>query len=494
MRVNQRLSLPSRIGLSVAGVLGLGLLTAGSASALNDGDPCGPLWTEATAPIVSFTVAPASVSTSELIEFDASASQQGTADKWTFVSADNACEPTSTVVDPIASYTWDFGDGSQPETDPAPTNFAAHTYAKANAGGYPVTLTVTEVICPSGPGSCFTGQTTVPVTVQDRPPAASFTAPANALTGPAVSFDASASADSDGAIVDYHWAFGDSQTQDTTSPTTFHRYRSTGPKTVTLSVTDDSGSTAQATHTVSVSHLAPVASFSAPKSVSTGQAASFDASASSDPDGTITSYRWDFGDGTTLTTAAPRTSHVYRRSGTWAVTLTVVDDSASTNLSRHAVTVTDRSPAASFAAGPTVAAGRAARFDASGSSDPDGTITRYSWDFGDGTAQTTARPSVTHTYRKAGTKTVTLTVTDDQDNTNRAQHTITVLVGRCIVPRLVGTKLAQARTLLRSGNCRLGTVRHKHASPRKHGRVIHQGVRPGTIRSPGAAVTVTVGN
>lgn len=53
---------------------------------------------------------------------------------------------------------------------------------------------------------------------------------------------------------------------------------------------------------------------------------SFDASASRD-DGRIVSYSWNFGDGTTLSNGATATaSHVYRRKGTYVVTLTVTDD------------------------------------------------------------------------------------------------------------------------------------------------------------------------
>jgi YVTN family beta-propeller protein len=72
----------------------------------------------------------------------------------------------------------------------------------------------------------------------------------------------------------------------------------------------------------------------------------------------------------------------------------------------------DQAPAAAFSA--TVApAGQASSFDASASSDPDGTVASYHWDFGDGTSQTTVSPTVTRTYATSNTYTVTLTVTDD---------------------------------------------------------------------------------
>lgn len=66
-------------------------------------------------------------------------------------------------------------------------------------------------------------------------------------------------------------------------------------------------------------------------------------------------------------------------------------------------------------------------FDASTSSDPDGTIVSYVWDFGDSNSGTGVNP--THTYALAGTYTVQLTVTDDAGATDTESHSVTVGTG-----------------------------------------------------------------
>ncbi len=164
----------------------------------------------------------------------------------------------------------------------------------------------------------------------------------------------------------------------------------------------------------------PAAAFSATAS---GLTAAFDATASSDTDGTIASYAWDFGDGSTGTGATP--SHAYAAAGTYTVALTVTDDRGATGTASKAVTVTappaNVAPVAAFTA---AAAGLTATFDASGSSDADGTIASYAWDFGDGTTGTGAKPG--HTYATAGTYTVRLTVTDDDGATGTVSKAVPV--------------------------------------------------------------------
>lgn len=67
-------------------------------------------------------------------------------------------------------------------------------------------------------------------------------------------------------------------------------------------------------------------------------------------------------------------------------------------------------------------------FDASGSNDPDGTISSYSWDFMDGNLSTKANPS--HTFTETGAYLVTLSVTDDLGAKASSSITITVRKGK----------------------------------------------------------------
>ena len=168
----------------------------------------------------------------------------------------------------------------------------------------------------------------------------------------------------------------------------------------------------------------PSASFT---SSCTALSCSFDGTASSDPDGSISSWAWNFGDGTTGTGST--TSHAYAAAGSYTVTLTVTDNQGATNSTSKTVTVTggsNQAPTASFTHRcytyfrPPVCV-----FDGRSSSDPDGSITTWAWNFGDGTTGTGSQPI--HTYRAPGTYTVTLTVTDNGGATNTVRKTVTVL-------------------------------------------------------------------
>jgi cyclophilin family peptidyl-prolyl cis-trans isomerase/PKD repeat protein len=135
----------------------------------------------------------------------------------------------------------------------------------------------------------------------------------------------------------------------------------------------------------------------------------FDATGSRDPDGTIVSYSWEFGDGELA--VGKTLEHTYDVGGRYVVRLTAIDDRGGKGSVTKTVFV-NMLPVPRFTA--TVDPGDAMRytFDASASSDADGPIRQYSWDFADGTATETGQV-VSHKYAVPDTYSVTLTVVDD---------------------------------------------------------------------------------
>jgi PKD repeat protein len=169
-------------------------------------------------------------------------------------------------------------------------------------------------------------------------------------------------------------------------------------------VTDNAGANSSSSLTVSVSVVGggnspPSASFT---SDCPDLSCDFDASASSDSDGNITGYGWDFGDG---------------------VVLTVSDNGSADSTSTQTLFVTNgnSSPSAVFSQNCT---DLDCNFDASSSFDTDGNLVSYDWNFGDGTNGTGV--TTNHNYSTGGDYSVMLTVTDDAGGSSNSAQSVTV--------------------------------------------------------------------
>ena len=115
--------------------------------------------------------------------------------------------------------------------------------------------------------------------------------------------------------------------------------------------------------------------------------------------------------------------------GTYLVAVKVTDDEGKSGLAVDTVTVENRLPAAAFTWSPTTAKKKKpVTFDASGSSDPDGTIARYLWDFdGNGSVDRESQnPTVSHSFSTTGNFPVTLTVVDDDGGRDSETRTVSV--------------------------------------------------------------------
>lgn len=234
-------------------------------------------------------------------------------------------------------------------------------------------------------------------------------------------FDGSGSTDGDGSIATYAWDFGDGGTSTESAVT--HAFSSGGTYDVSLTVTDDDGATGTASQdvTVEVVNSPPVAAIN----VSCDELeCNFNGLGSSDADGEVTAYAWDFGGGATSPDA--ESTHTFPAAGTYPVSLTVTDNAGATGTASQDVTVALDNVAPEAAMDVTCVE-LECEFDGTGSSDSDGSLTSYLWDFGGGV--TSADAETVHTFAASGTYSVSLTVTDDGDLSDTVTEVVEVTVG-----------------------------------------------------------------
>ncbi len=325
----------------------------------------------------------------------------------------------------VITYSWNWGDGTALSTGATP---AAHVYAAA--GAYTITLTTTD-------GWGKLASTTRSVSLSEP---AGNTAPSATFTATCVSFtvcqvNSAGTTDAEGDAMKYSWSWGD-LTPASTTASPLHTYATPGTYSIVLSVTDVWGKVGTATREVTITEPA---SNGAPTAViASGTCATFttcamSATGSSDPDTAtgdgIRHYVWNWGDDSPDTTGTSASqSRVYAVPGTYAVTLRVIDKWGRTSapvtqsVTTQAEPAGNNGPTVTFAASCTV---RTCAVNSTGTSDADGGIRSYSYNWGDDTAfGTTANGS--HVYAAVGTFTIALTVTDNWGSTTTVSRDVTV--------------------------------------------------------------------
>jgi len=337
----------------------------------------------------------------------------------------------STDIDGLVnSYEWDFGDGT---TGGGAT--PSHVYEKA--GKYRVSLRITG----DQTGNCDYTDSDHMIVIVHEAPVSTFTCPMDFPMGEPVHFDSSKSSGNGANIIQWEWGFGNGSTSLLKNPK--HTFEKSGSYIIALTVTTDSQTECNQTVSKKSIHInAP------PKAIpgndifaGVNQVITLDGSKSFDPDGAISRYQWDLGDGTT--DDGLEISHQYQQPGSYKVVLLVQDNTTlKNNTDSDQLTITINNPPvpdisiiSKNIARPetninnylgTFCINEKIRFSGEKSTDIEGNIAHYSWIFGDGSSG--AGKEVVHQYKSPGEYVVNLIVDDGSNVNNSISQCMGVLV------------------------------------------------------------------
>ncbi|MGE3260285.1 MAG: PKD domain-containing protein [Bacteriovoracia bacterium] len=331
------------------------------------------------------------------------------------------------VTDPdgtIESMWWDFGDGTRERTFDTAAAFILHNYPAT--GTYNATFTATDNL-----GATTSANITVVITDTDMPTAKFRVSGLLGSFPRTVTFDASEASDSDG-IVQYRWNFGDAFGETvTTDPVVTHAYNASGNYNVRLRTRDAYGAEGEAIILVQPGisgSMAPVNQFvvGPPREVLLGTPLSFNGSYAVNPNvgGTIINWNWRFSDflnpdGQGIANGQ-FVNYTYPLARNYFVSMGVTSGVGFTPPQRafmevfnvnagHAPRAIIRNGALSGVAPFTL------NVNGLESYDYDGTIASYSWNWGDGSEETTTAVA-SHVYETPGTYGVNLAVVDNDGN------------------------------------------------------------------------------
>ncbi|MBD3328040.1 PKD domain-containing protein [Candidatus Peregrinibacteria bacterium] len=321
----------------------------------------------------------------------------------------------------IVKYEWDFGDG----TSKANTRTASHSYDEP--GEYEVYLKVTDE-----EGAIGESREIIEVEMAESAPipVISTTPEIDEETGKLegtlpleIAFNASNSKDADDNIVDYSWDFDGDGTEDAAGETATFVYKQAGIYNATLTVTDSENNEANAILVIQVGQQPLQARITAePVEGVAPLTVTFDASGSSYPEGQIVSYEWNFGDGSPKRIDTSKVTYKYTKIGTFTASVTAIASDNTRSTAEIPVSVRPVALTACFTATPE--SGEApldVQFDPNCST---GTVTKYAWNFGDGTSSRSRKP--VHEYTNPGNYSVVLEVTDNQNVVNTFTKNILV--------------------------------------------------------------------
>jgi len=229
----------------------------------------------------------------------------------------------------------------------------------------------------------------------------------------------------------YLWSFVyDDELETLTGESPTFTFSIMGIYTVTLLVEDAAGNSVTDNVVITVTDLVdPVADAGTDQTVLEGDTVTFDGAGSSDADGPIADYTWEFtyDDATeTLTGSAP--TFKFEIPGVYEVTLTVEDGVGNSDDDTVSITVlANDPPVADAGADQTVTVGDLVELNASGSADPNDDVMDFVWTFtyDEGEEELTGE-NVSFTFDIAGTYTITLNVTDDRGGYDTDEVVVTV--------------------------------------------------------------------
>jgi gliding motility-associated-like protein len=284
----------------------------------------------------------------------------------------------------IVKWYWNFGDNS-PEIVSSSNAVQMHSFTKE--GSYSISLKVEMA------GGCQSAVFTRSITVTPVPVAAFEFGNACLPAGHMQFINNSTISNGSQSALSYAWNFGDGGSS--TQPVPNHSYKTVGPFAVELKVNSNAGCMDSITRAVNTIFAQPKANFSIPSEICLGVSAD-PKDASTATGSTVTSWKWNFGDGSVSVDQKPL--HMYTVAGKYKVTLVItsafgcISDTAVKNI------IVNLLPTAAYNITSPTCVGKDVSFTDASKANA-GTITAWSWDLGDGTiVNKNTNETITHTY------------------------------------------------------------------------------------------------